>query len=94
MSVEYEWDSSKAAQNLKKHRVSFEEAVTVLQDPLGSTFFDPDHSEDESRFITIGRSNRQRFLFVSHLDRGNRVRIVSARRVTARERRAYEEEAD
>ncbi len=92
MDIEYEWDASKAAQNLKKHRVSFEEAVTVLQDPLGATFLDPDHSDDETRFVTIGTSSRRRLLFVSHMDRANRVRLISARRVTAHERRWYEEE--
>ncbi|MBI4670189.1 MAG: BrnT family toxin [Chloroflexi bacterium] len=92
MDKTFEWDSSKAAQNIKKHRISFEEAVTVLQDPLGWTFFDPDHSDDESRFITIGMSERRRLLFVAHTDRENRVRILSARRVTPRERKMYEEE--
>lgn len=93
MAPQYEWDSNKAAQNLKKHGVAFEEAITVLQDPLGWTFFDPDHSDDASRFVTIGMSKRGRLLFVSHMERGSRVRIFSARRVTPRERRAYEEES-
>ncbi len=87
----YEWDPAKAAANLKKHRVSFEEAASVFLDPQALTFLDPDHSEEEERDITIGRSARRRVLFVAHGERDGRTRIISARRATRRERRQYEE---
>jgi hypothetical protein len=89
--VEFEWDSGKAAKNLRKHKVPFEEAATALGDPLGITVPDPDHSADEERFITVGRSARQRVLMVSHAERGGRFRIISARELTRSERKAYEE---
>ncbi len=88
----YEWDANKAARNLQKHRVSFDEAATVFQDPSALTFDDPDHSIEERRFLTIGTSARQRILFVAHADRGeDRIRIISARRATRRESHAYQE---
>lgn len=87
----YGGDPAKAAENLKKHRVSFEEAASVFLDPLALTFWDPDHSDDEDREITIGRSARQRILFVAHTAREDRIRIISARRTTRRERKQYEE---
>ena len=87
----YEWGPVKAAVNVKKHRVTFEEAASVFLDPSALTFWDPDHSEDEDREITIGRSARQRVLFVAHTAREGRVRIINARRSTRRERRQYEE---
>jgi uncharacterized DUF497 family protein len=90
--VSYEWDPAKAAENVKKHRVSFEEAASVFLDPAALTFGDPDHSEDEDREITIGRSARQRVLFVAHVSREGRIRIISARRATRQEQRQYEEE--
>jgi hypothetical protein len=89
--VTYEWDPAKAAANVKKHRVSFEEAASVFLDPAALTFWDPDHSEDEDREITIGRSARQRVLFVAHAGREGRIRIISARRATRQERRQHEE---
>jgi len=89
--VIYEWDPIKAAANAKKHRVTFEEAASVFADPSAFTFWDPDHSEEEDREITIGRSMRQRVLFVAHAKREGRVRIISARRATRREQRQYEE---
>jgi uncharacterized protein len=89
--VTYEWDPVKAAENVKKHRVSFEEAASVFLDPAALTFWDPDHSEEEDREITIGRSARRRVLFVSHAERERHVRIISARRATRREQRQYEE---
>jgi uncharacterized DUF497 family protein len=88
--VTYEWDPTKAAANVKKHRVSFEEAATVFRDPAALTFVDPDHSDDEDREITIGRSGRRRVLFVAHAAREEGVRIISARRATRRERAQYE----
>jgi uncharacterized protein len=89
--MRFEWDADKAAANLKKHRVSFDEAVTVFYDPWAATFGDPDHSDDENRLITVGHSARQRLLLVvCHVERGARTRLISARRATARERRRHE----
>ena len=87
----YEWDAEKAKGNLRKHRISFEDAATVFLDPLALTFPDPDHSSGEDREITIGRSSRQQVIFVSHCERGDRVRIISARKATRGEHRQYEE---
>ncbi len=87
----YEWDSGKAAENLKKHHVAFTEAATVFLDPLATTYRDPDHSEGEQRYITIGESTRGRVIMVAHLDRGDRVRIISARRATRKEAHEYRE---
>jgi len=91
--MDFEWDPSKAASNLRKHKVSFAEAATVLRDPLSITVPDPDHSLDEDRYIAVGMSNRSRLLIVALAERGNRVRIISARELTKRERQAYEEAA-
>lgn len=88
----YEWDSSKAAANLKKHRVAFTEAATVFLDPLALTYQDPDHSEGEQRYITLGESTRGRVILVAHLDRGDRIRIISVRRATRKEAHEYGEE--
>ena len=87
----FEWDSGKARSNLRDHRVAFEEAATVFLDPLAVTYPDPDHSDPEDREITIGYSAKQRLLFVSHCRRGDRHRIISARKVTRRERKQHEE---
>ena len=89
--MEFEWDPIKAAENIRKHSVPFNEAATVFGDFLGTTIADPDHSLDEHRYITIGLSKRGRLLLVAHADRGERIRIISARRLTPNERRAYEE---
>jgi uncharacterized DUF497 family protein len=90
--VIYEWDPKKAAANLTKHKVSFDEATTVFTDPLALTFVDPDHSVDEKRFITIGTSSKQRILFLAHADRGeDHVRIIHARPATKTEAHAYQE---
>lgn len=86
----YGGDPAKAAENLKKHRVSFEEAASVFLDLLALTFWDPDHSDDEDCEITIGRLQRQRILFLAHAAREDRIRIISARRATRRERKQYE----
>ncbi len=90
--MEFEWDTKKADENLKKHGVEFVEGATVFADPLSITVRDPDHSGTENRFIIIGYSNRFRPLIVSHLDRNGRVRIISARQLTSAERHDYEEE--
>jgi len=87
----FEWDPDKAARNLAKHRVSFQEAATVFADPLSMTYDDPDHSVVEQRYITVGVSGRGRVLIVAHTDRGQNVRIISARKATRHERNQYEE---
>jgi uncharacterized DUF497 family protein len=75
----------------KKHGISFEEAATVFGDPLSDTFDDPDHSANETRFVTIGTSGRGKLLIVAHADRADSIRIISARELTKQERRSYEE---
>jgi uncharacterized protein len=85
------WDARKASANLKKHRVSFEEASTALADPLAITGLDPDHSIDETRWVTFGVSNRSRLLAVAHTEEDDTIRIISARAATRPERRLYEE---
>jgi uncharacterized DUF497 family protein len=89
--MEFEWDRNKAASNLKKHGISFPEAATVFGDPLSITFPDPEHSIDESRYITIGLSINRKIIILAHADRENRIRIISARLATRKERRFYEE---
>lgn len=89
--IEFEWDPRKADSNLRKHGVSFTEAGTIFGDELAITVSDPDHSKEEDRFITIGWSDRRRLLIVSHTDRADKVRIISARELTKAERREYEE---
>ena len=91
MAMEFEWDEDKARKNLSNHGVSFHEATTIFNDPLYVDFYDPDHSDDEERFIIIGQSQRRRLLVVSYLERGHKTRLVSAREATRRERDAYEE---
>jgi uncharacterized protein len=88
--MRFEWDRDKAANNQKKHRISFDEAVTVFYDPLAATFGDPDHSVDEDRFITVGYSSGLRLLVVSYTERGTTIRIISARRANAQERKRHE----
>jgi uncharacterized DUF497 family protein len=85
----FEWDPRKAAANLAKHGVSFDEGSTVFGDPLAGTIGDPVHSADEARFITIGRSDQDRVIVVVHTDREDKIRIISARPATRRERRTY-----
>lgn len=87
----FEWDPIKAKSNLWKHRVSFEEASTAILDPLSKTTPDPDHSVEEHRFITFGMSARQRLLVVSYTERGEAIRLISARLATKGERKLYEE---
>lgn len=91
MSIIVEWDPTKAKQNFKKHKVFFEEAATVFHDTLSSTIEDPLHSEDEERFVTIGESIQRRVLVVVHTDRGDKIRIISARLAIIHERRIYEQ---
>jgi len=88
--MEFEWDRDKAAQNLEKHEVSFDEAVTVFHDPLAATFDDPDHSAGEQRFVTVGYSSRNRLIVVAHTERGETIRIISARLATPQERKRHE----
>ena len=89
--MKFEWDENKADKNLSKHGVSFEEAKTVFDDPLYIDFYDPDHSEDEARYLIVGESNQRRLLIVSYTERGDSTRLISAREVTRSEREAYEE---
>ncbi|OYV89395.1 MAG: hypothetical protein B7Z73_06825 [Planctomycetia bacterium 21-64-5] len=91
MNLEFEWHADKAASNEKKHGVTFEEAMTVFADPLAVIFDDEEHSDDEPREIIVGHSAQQRLLLISFTERGEAVRIISARRATKRERKDYEE---
>jgi uncharacterized protein len=88
--MRFEWDSEKAAENLRKHRVSFDEAATAFFDPLSMTVRDPDHSVGERRFITMGASSDGRLLVVAHTERGSALRIITARLASASERKRYE----
>jgi len=91
MERTFEWDENKANASIKNHQVGFEEATSVFRDPLNETTYDLDHSMDEDRYITIGWSNRRRLLMVAFTERGNNIRIISARQLTRNEREAYEE---
>lgn len=88
--MKFEWDSEKATLNLKKHGVGFDEATTVFDDLFNIDFYDPKHSTQEHRFLIVGESNRQRLLIVSYTERNDKIRIISARELTAQERRNYE----
>ncbi len=90
--MKFEWDQRKADHNLKKHKVSFEEASTVFFDDLAKITFDPDHSEDEHRHILIGHSYNKKLLFVVHVshEEKNVIRIISARKATKKERHDFE----
>ena len=90
--MNFEWDPDKATQNRRKHGVSFYDAASVFADRLAVTYHDPDHSLSEERFITVGMSRNGRVLIVAHSDRGENIRIISARNTTLRERKHYEEE--
>jgi uncharacterized DUF497 family protein len=89
--LEFDWDPQKAATNLAKHEVSFEEAATVFSDPLGRIVADPRHSSEEDRFVLLGLSRGQRLLAVMYVERAGTIRIISARRATRSERRNNEE---
>ena len=91
MPLQFEWDDHKARTNLAKHGVSFEEASTVFADPLSITIADPAHSQAEDRFIILGRSHRRLLLVVVHTGRGDKLRLISARRASRNERKQYEE---
>lgn len=91
MSLKFEWDPRKAASNLSKHGVSFQEALTAFADPLARIFDDDDHSVEEQREIIIGHSAKERLLVVCFTALGESVRIFSARKATRRERKEYEE---
>ena len=86
--MNFEWDRQKAELNLRKHRVSFIEAVDVFNDDFSSTVLDPDGSRDEFRYLTFGRTSAFRYLVVSYTEQSDRVRIISARKMTPRERNA------
>jgi uncharacterized protein len=86
------WDPDKASANFRRHGVDFREAATVFDDPLSTTFPDSDHSTSEQRFLTIGLSAPGRMLVVAHTEQGQTIRIISARAVTRRERKFYEED--
>jgi uncharacterized DUF497 family protein len=90
MAIEFEWDAAKAKANLAKHRVSFDEATSAFYDALSVTMRDPDHSVSEERFLLIGMTVTRRVVVVAHTDRGQRIRIISARRASRRERASYE----
>ena len=89
--MQLEWDASKAEENRKKHGVSFEDAATIFGDPLSLTIADLVHSQQEDRFVTIGLSELYDTLVVVHTDHGDTVRIINARRATAREKSTYEQ---
>jgi uncharacterized DUF497 family protein len=89
--VRFEWDPEKARANLETHEVSFEEAATVFGNPLAVTFFDPDHSDDEDRYLTFGESQSNRLLVIVHTDREDSTRIISARETTRGEREQHDE---
>jgi uncharacterized protein len=91
MGLVFEWDEGKAGVNKRKHGVTFEEASTVFADPLSVTIYDPTHSDEEHRYITLGESQRRRLLVVVFTDRDDRIRIISARGATRSERKNYEE---
>jgi hypothetical protein len=88
--IEFEWDPSKAAINFESHGVSFDEGASAFRDPLSLTILDPDHSEGEYRYLLLGQSTAGRLVVVSHSERGDRIRIISARLAEPRERRDYE----
>jgi uncharacterized DUF497 family protein len=89
--MEFEWNEDKAQANLSNHGVSFDEAKTVFDDPFFIDFYDPDHSDDEERYIIIGQSQHQRLLVVSYTERRDKTRLISAREATKLEKDAYEE---
>ncbi len=89
--MHFEWDENKAASNLKKHGVSFDEAKTVFDDPLYIDFYDPDHSDGEDRYIMMGMSLQNRLLLVAYTERGDAMRLISARETTQPEQKLYEQ---
>ena len=89
--MKFEWDNNKAISNIKKHGVSFNEAVTIFNDPLSITFDDPDHSFGEERFLTFGLSDKGSYIILGHTDIENKTRVITARLMTKKERGIYEE---
>jgi len=90
-TLRFEWDPNKAAKNLRRHKISFDEAAAVFTDPMFITFVDEEHSTDEERYITIGLSKHGRLLVVAHTDREGEVRIISARKAIKKEIKFYAE---
>jgi len=90
MPLKFEWNPKKARKNIEKHGISFNEAATVFSDPLSMTYDDPDHSDDEERFIITGFSDSGKLLMVSHTEQNDKIRIVSARKLKPKERKQYE----
>ncbi len=91
MALEFQWDPVKAAANLSKHGVAFEDAATAFADPLSITIPDPLHSQDETRLVLVARAHSGHLLVVVHVDRGQAIRLISARSATRKERKTYEE---
>ena len=89
--MKIEWDPKKAKSNFEKHGVSFEEAATALSDPMAATGADPDHSLSEERYVTFGVSEKGRLVVVSHTEKDQTIRIISARKASKGERKLYEE---
>ena len=89
MSITFEWDPEKASENIQKHGVSFKEAATCFEDLLSKTIHDPDHSEDEERYVLLGMSAQARLLVVVHTERGDNIRLISARPAKRRETAEY-----
>ena len=89
----FEWDPKKAKENLETHGVSFDEASTAFRDTLSLAIYDPLHSEQEDRFVLIGSSHRNRLLVIVHTERGDNIRLISARKASKKERKQYEENA-
>jgi hypothetical protein len=92
--LRFVWDREKAAANLAKHGVDFEDAITAFDDPLSITILDPDHSQGEERFLLVGHSKAGRLLVIAHTERADEIRLINARAATRRERQKYEEEAE
>ena len=91
--LSFEWDPIKAKRNIRIHGITFDEASTAFKDALSLTIFDPLHSADEDRLILIGNSHQNRLLVVVHTERGDKIRLISARKATKHERETYEENA-
>ena len=91
MAVSFEWDLRKEMTNRRKYGIDFTEGTTVFGDPLSITIADPDHSQEEDRFVIMGLSNKRRLLTVVHTVRGRAIRLISARIATSYERKSYEE---
>ena len=89
--MNFEWNNKKAIENLRKHGVAFDEAATIFADPLAITYHDPEHSMEEGRYLTFGHSSQGRPLVVSHTDRDDRIRPISAREMTRKEKSDYEQ---